>query len=189
MADRTSFDKLLKGSNYTIRKLADESVGWFRQEVARTRKLAFNRRKFLTDDAKFVAKRIEIGKLYMYQYSPKYMDTLPIWDEFPLVLPFSPTNNGFIGINLHYLPYRHRAWLLDRLLKTASLKNNRLRVSWEILSGISRVDVGEMATHRYIANNIVSPMRMIPIDDYAKAIMLPIQKWHGEDKNQMANFV
>ena len=54
--------------------------------------------------------------LYMYMYDPKLKATLPYYDRFPLVFPFSKTPDGFIGLNMHYLPYQLRMVLLDRLL-------------------------------------------------------------------------
>lgn len=183
MAEKNQFEKILRGSRYQISKLADQSNAWYRKEIGQLNKIKFNPRSFILGGDNY--KRVEIGKMYLYRYAPKYMDTLEIWDEYPLVLPFTPTENGFIGINFHYLPYKHRAWLLDRLLKTASLKNDRLRVSWQILNAVSRVNVGEMATHRYIASHITTPLRVVRIEDYGSAIMLPIAKFHGNNASYM----
>ena len=64
-----------------------------------------------------------------------------------------------------------------------------MRVSWEILNGFSRVDVGSWATHRYIMSNITTPLKLIKIEDYAKAILLPIAKFHGPDAKTVGHLV
>lgn len=185
----SQFDKIFKSGSYEIDRLAKESSGWFRQEVAKIRKTPINPKSFIVGDSGDIVKRIEIGKMYLFRYAPKYMDSLSVWDEYPLVLPFSGTPDGFIGINFHYLPYRPRAWILDKLTKNANTSTNKVRVSWEILNGFSRVDVGAWATHRYIMSNITTPLKLIKIEDYAKAILLPIAKFHGPDAKTVGHLV
>ena len=169
-------------SAHDLKQLALKGAGWFRGKVAELRKIRVPQRKFIVSESEDVTKNLMIGRVYLFQYKPKYMDTLPVWDEFPLVLPFQSTPNGFIGINLHYLPYRHRAWLLDRLtrMNPTATEKKKLRVSWQLLNGMSKVDVGKYATHQYLLNHISSPIRVIRIEDYAKMIMLPVQRFHGE---------
>ena len=169
-------------SAHDLKQLALKGAGWFRGKVSELRKIRVPQRKFIVSESEDVTKNLTIGRVYLFQYKPKYMDTLPVWDEFPLVLPFQSTPNGFIGINLHYLPYRHRAWLLDRLtrMNPTATEKKKLRVSWQLLSGMSKVDVGKYATHQYLLNHIASPIRVIRVEDYAKMIMLPVQRFHGE---------
>jgi hypothetical protein len=57
-----------------------------------------------------------VGKLNMFFYDPKFKKTLPYYDTFPLVLPIEKYSDGFLGINLHYLPIPLRIKLLDRLV-------------------------------------------------------------------------
>ncbi len=56
------------------------------------------------------------GKLNMFFYDPKWKKKLPYYDTFPLVLPLERYSDGFLGINLHYLPIPLRIRLLDRLV-------------------------------------------------------------------------
>ena len=44
------------------------------------------------------------GKLNMFIYDPKWKKKLPYYDTFPLVLPLETYPDGFLGINMHYLP-------------------------------------------------------------------------------------
>ena len=56
------------------------------------------------------------GRLNMFFYDPKFKKTLPYYDVFPLVLPLEIYSDGFLGINLHYLPIPLRIKLLDKLV-------------------------------------------------------------------------
>lgn len=171
---------------FDLKQLALKSTGWFRNKIGELRKQNIYGKKFIYGKDKDTTKRLQIGKVYLFQYDPKWKEKLPVWDEYPLVLPFCPTPKGFIGINLHYLPYAHRAWLLDQLTKSNPNKTDRvnMKVSWEILSGFSRVDVAQYATHHYLVNHIVSPIRVVHVEDYAQMIMLPVQKFRGEQAKQ-----
>ena len=76
----------------------------------------------------------------MFIYAPKFGKKLPYYDTFPLVLPIESYNDGFLGLNLHYLPIPLRIRLLDEL---SDFSNNTkfdestfLRVSYKKVKGI-----------------------------------------------------
>ena len=92
---------------------------------------------------------IEPGSMYTYYYSPKHKDTLQYYDVFPLVIPYRETENGFIGLNLHYLPPFYRIKLLDALMKYASndklnrntkLNANDKETMWKICDAIAKME-------------------------------------------------
>ena len=56
------------------------------------------------------------GKLNMFFYDPKHKKKLPYYDTFPLVLPIEKYPDGFLGINMHYLPIPLRIRLLLSLI-------------------------------------------------------------------------
>ena len=60
--------------------------------------------------------RPSAGRMSLFFYDPKFKKTLPYYDTFPLVLPLEKYDDGFLGINLHYLPIPLRIRLLDRLV-------------------------------------------------------------------------
>ena len=61
-----------------------------------------------------------IGKMYFYFYDPKTKDSMPYYDRFPLVIPIERYNDGFLGLNLHYIHPKYRMILLDKLSDTMS---------------------------------------------------------------------
>lgn len=180
------FSKL---GNFELRDMARKGRGWFRSKVAELRSVVVSPRKFITEED--VVRRLTVGRVYIYRYLPKHMATLPIWDEYPLVLPFRATETGFIGINLHYLPCAYRAMLLDKLTRMNPRVTDRKRmiVSWSILEKMSRINVGEMATHQYLLSHIATPIRLIRVEDYAKMILLPVQKFHGNQERHYNRLV
>lgn len=195
---RSTYQSILHNSTpYELKTLSKQGQGWFRQQIREIKKNRFNKYQFIINGRQDTVRRLEVGKLYFFEYVAKYggmgndvpiSQQLPVWDRYPLVLPFTTAPNGFVGINLHYLPIRVRAWLLDRLLGTANVPANKLRINWQILSGLSRIDVGQYATHRYLLNHITSPFRLVRIDDYANAIMLPFAGWYGKDRHLVNRF-
>ena len=82
------------------------------------------------------------GNMYLFMYDPKHKETLPYYDATPLVLPFRLVPNGFMGINLHYLPYLVRFRLLGELSKLATDKNitdkTKIELSWRLLNSSVR---------------------------------------------------
>ncbi len=194
---RNTYQSILHNSTpYELKTLAKQGQGWYRQQMRDIKKNRFNKYRFIIEGKQDTVRRLEVGKLYFFEYVAKYgglnndaapSQQLGVWDRYPLVLPFTTAPNGFIGINLHYLPTRYRAWLLDRLLGAANIPANKLRINWQILNAVSKMDIGKYATHRYLLNHITSPFRLVRIEDYANAIMLPFAGWYGNDR-RMVNY-
>ena len=185
---RLTYESILHNTApYDLKRLQKKSVGWYAEEIKRIKKNRYNKSNFIRMSHERT-KRLEIGKMYMFEYIAKHRDTLPVWDRYPLVLPFTTTENGFIGINLHYLPHKIRAWLLSRLLKHSNERTNKVQISWQLLTRLSRANVAEYATHRYLLTHITSPFRLVKIEDYPNAIMLPLAGWYGNDKKLVNRF-
>ena len=56
--------------------------------------------------------RTIIGRFYFFFYTPKGHETLPYWDHFPMVIPLQRYDDGFLGLNLHYIYPKDRLILL-----------------------------------------------------------------------------
>ena len=95
-----------------------KSTQWFRDKI---KEFGTPKSADLIRDGKRTSKPT-FGILNMFVYDPKLKDKLPYYDTFPLVLPIEEYNNGFLGINLHYLSVPMRIRLLDRLTETANNK-------------------------------------------------------------------
>ena len=84
----------------------NNSVNWFINNVHNLSQTGFKPMNFLGENASKQVTRFsinEIGKMVQFFYSPKHKDTLPVYDTFPLVLPFNFVNGRIYGLNIHYM--------------------------------------------------------------------------------------
>lgn len=127
-----------------------------------------------------------IGKMYCFFYDAKHKKTLPYWDKFPLIFPIEFYNDGFLGINLHYLPPVTRAKLMDALYRTASNKkfdsSTVLQISYSILKGSARYKAFRPCVKRYLATHVVSKFVFINPKDWDKCLLLPSERFQKKSK-------
>ena len=118
------------------------------------------------------------GKLNMFFYDPKHKKTLPYYDTFPLVLPLEVYTDGFLGINMHYLPIPLRIKLLDRLVdysnNTRFDETTRLVVDYNKLKSIRLI---RPTIHKYLSGYTKSQFRRIDADEFTIATLLPVQRF------------
>ena len=160
--------------------IVTKSRTWFRQQAALLKKEGIKPNRVFQNSGTVVG-NVKPGNLYMFFYDPKTKADLPYYDTFPLVFPFAKTENGFIGLNMHYLSYRFRVVLLDNLLKFKNTKgideNTRLRYSWTMIKGISKHRLAEHCVKSYLSDHLVTPMKMITPTDWTTAMMLPVESF------------
>ena len=119
------------------------------------------------------------GKLNMFLYDPKFKKTLPYYDTFPLVLPLETYNDGFLGINMHYLPIPLRVKLLDRLVDYTNSEKfeeatTRMVVDYNKLKSIRLI---RPTIHKYLSGYTKSQFRRIDADEWTIATLLPVQRF------------
>lgn len=169
------------------RNIYKKSSAWFEQQVLLLTKKRFTPQQILKERKNASSSRIVPGNLYAFLYEAKMKETLPYWDRFPLVFPFRAVQGGFYGLNLHYLPYRMRLQLMDKLLQ---FKNNdkfdestKLRYSWNLIGGVSKFKAAEPCVKHYLYEQVRSPFAKIESYDWATAMMLPVERFVGANKN------
>ena len=122
-----------------------------------------------------------IGKMYFYTYDPKYKAILPFYDMFPLVIPIHYYTNGFLGLNLHYLPPRIRAGFMDKLMNFAIYDDNdeikRVRVTYDIVSASKRFKEFKPCLKRYLYSNIASKILKVEAKEWETAVFLPVHQF------------
>jgi hypothetical protein len=125
----------------------------------------------------------------MFAYDPKGKATLPYYDRFPLVLPFRKTPDGFIGLNMHYLPYPLRITLLDNLLVFKNNSNidetTRIKYSWAFIDGVSKYAAAKPCVKQYLTGHVRSQFRKINSNDWATAMLLPVERFVGASKQEI----
>ena len=130
-----------------------------------------------------------IGKMYFYFYDPKTKDTMPYYDRFPLVIPIERYNDGFLGLNLHYIHPKHRMILLDKLSDTTSNDTyddkTKFKINYRYLSAASRIFEATPCIKRYLFTQIESRFLEITADEWDIAAMLPVETFVGATTNKV----
>lgn len=180
------FEDTFNKHQYNLKDAVMKSQSWFQQQSRALVKDRVQPSRLISASPEHNSTRITPGHLYLFQYDAKHQDTLPYWDMYPLVFPFSKLKDGFIGLNMHYLPYQFRVRLLDRLMMFQSNRlmneNTRLKYSWETISGVSRFKLAQPCVHRYLMNHVQSPFKRIDAKDWTTAMMLPVERFVGAQK-------
>ena len=153
-----------------------ESIKWFRdkaRELFRGRRMK-NREKIFDDDAltQKSSPKVEtpIGNMYMYFYDAKHKKTLPYYDGFPLILMLGPASNGFMGLNLHYLPPVLRAKILDAVLSRSG--------------GVPKKYLAPAQKH-YLFNHVKSKFALVDKPEWEIATFLPMADWKGTTSDKV----
>ena len=151
-----------------------KSTAWFRDKIAELGKPTATQ---LIRDGKR-ASRPFYGNLNMFFYDPKFKNKLPYYDRFPLVLPLERYSDGFLGINLHYLPIPLRVRLLDELMDfstdTNFDKKTKINTNYQRLKNVNLI---KPTLKRYLAGQVKSAFRKIDADEFTVATLLPVQRF------------
>lgn len=127
------------------------------------------------------AGRPQLGRMYFYAYDPKHKKTLPMYDRLPLIIPIEYYKDGWLGMNLHYLPVRMRYAFLKELMKIGgNPKLNdkaKLKLSYGLLKGAAKSRYFEPTIHRYLANHVRSNIKEVHSSDWSTVVFLPSAKW------------
>ena len=167
---RKIFDKVLD-----VKGDQKRSLNWYRGKV---KELVRGANPPEVMDGK-TRKRPSVGQMNFFIYDPKYKEELPYYDRFPLIFPIEFYDNGFLGINFHYLPLPVRARLLDKLTDFAS--NDKFDettrftgLNWKALSRIPEV---KPCVKRYLTSHVRSPFRVLTGEEVPIAIFLPVSRF------------
>jgi len=159
---------------------------WYRNEAE---KVDVTPTKLMRENQSKVVRGYEIGQMMLFNYDPKLKRKLPYYDTFPLVFPIEPRDNGFLGLNMHYLPLRQRAMLMDALytLRTDNRYNEStaLKISYQILKRSARYKLFRPCVKHYLNSHIKS--RRIKIDpvEWDMALFMPLQRFQKASSSQV----
>ena len=169
-------------SGLELDRYSMESLKWFTKKINNLKNpvaLANQIRKETNRNTQ----RFLIGGLYFFYYSAKWEDKLPYWDAFPLVMPLERYNDGFLGMNLHYLPPRIRAGFMDKLMNFAIYNEQdeikRIRVTYDIVSASKRFKEFRPCLKRYLYSNIASKILKVEANEWETAVFLPVHQFQN----------
>jgi hypothetical protein len=130
-----------------------------------------------------------LGKMYFYSYNPKHKETLPWYDTFPLVFPIQKYNDGFLGLNFHYLQPKDRAVLMDQLKMYANNtkmdETTRLQLTYNMLKGFTKIKRAKPTIHRYLSSKVKSKFVLVNADEWEIALFLPVERFKKASKKQV----
>ena len=185
----TSLVDIFEKNRYNLDDVSKKSRAWFQQQVLLMTRKRITPNRVIQSDPQQLRAQVFPGFLYMFAYDPKLKDTLPYYDQFPLVFPFRKVPGGFYGLNLHYLPYPLRVQLLDRLMTFANNdkmdETTKIKYSWNMIDGLSRYKLAQPCVKHYLNDHVRSPFRRIEANDWATAMMLPVERFQGATKEQV----
>ncbi len=160
--------------------IVGKSRVWFQQQALLLKKQGIISSKVYKNSGR-IATKMQPGNLYMFFYDPKHKETLAHYDRFPLVFPFERTENGFMGLNMHYLSYKLRVGVLDNLMRFKTTKGidekTRLRYSYSMLHGIAKFRLAQHCVKHYLNDHIMTQLKIIEPTDWMTAMMLPVESF------------
>lgn len=169
------------------------SQDWFRQKIKELGSaVPFDKAGLLKSTKDLQSSRIMPGTLVFFGYDPKYKETLPYYDRFPLSFIFNMDKLGMTGINFHYLPLPVRIKLFDKMWQIA--KNSKLptqqvmALNWNLLSNATKFPEVAPAVKRYLFGHVQTRFIKIPLEDWKTAIMLPNEMFAKQSARTVASY-
>lgn len=163
--------------------LSRDSMKWLEEKIKEIRRPA-QVAKDISRERSRQTFRLLKGRMYCYYYNPIGKKDLPYYDIFPMVILLEKYEDGFLGLNLHYLPYRYRLAFLRKLVDYASLDNDdnvtKLRITYDILQSSRRFKEFRPCIKKYLYSQIRSKMLTIQPNEWEIASFLPVHQFKGE---------
>jgi hypothetical protein len=161
-----------------------ESREWYRTAAGLRKNTSIN--TFLKEE-KRRKNNIKVGSMYMFVYDPKHKETLPYYDTVPLIFPFEARGDSFLGLNVHYLPPRLRAKLMDGLYEYSNNKKydetTKIKLSYQLLKSVSKLKYYKPCVKMYLKSHVKTSFVYIYPNEWDIALFLPMAKWQKQSGN------
>jgi len=173
-------------SNTAPEQTQEESLEWFRESVSEMSRGQFRKPSKILKEGQSVPSAV-IGRMYMFMYSAKTAEKLPYWDRFPLVIPFDFTNNGFYGLNLHYIAPRFRVLLLEELYTMVTNEemeeDAKFKLTYELIQSVTGLKYAKPCIKRYLTTHIRGSIKLVDPAHWSVVSMLPTAQFHKFNVN------
>ena len=160
--------------------LSTDAVSWMQDKIKEIRK-PVPIATAITKEKDRRTSVVRLGMMYCYYYDAKTKEDLPYWDRFPMILVLEKYEDGFLGLNLHYLPLKFRVAFLKKLTKYAQFNDEneiyRIRATYDILNATRRMAEFKPCLKRYLYSHIRSRILTIKPNEWDIATMLPLQQF------------
>ena len=170
-----------------------ESYKWLMQKIGTLRNPAVASARMTKETHRFVRpsdrQKFLMGGLYFFVYDPKGKAELPYYDTFPLVLVLERYPDGFLGLNLHYLPVKYRIAFLNKLMPLAVLDDSdeikRMRVTYDILDASRRYKAFRPCVKKYLYGHFRSKLLTVQPNEWDVATMIPVHQFKKAKPSQV----
>lgn len=188
-----TFENILKNANSKgiDNDKSKESINWFRSNIRKSTRSVSSNRLFKEEKGSLVNSwsSVGIGKVYFATYDPKHKKTLPYYDTFPVMIPIHKYNDGFLALNMHYLPPLLRAKLLDGLLentnKAKSDEKMKMKLDYGLLKSASQLKHFQPCIKRYLGKHFRSRFIRVAPENWVSAVFLPVENFQKASKNKV----
>jgi len=157
----------------------ENAISWYKSRINDLGKRAFSPQALMkTED--LLTRRLMPGQLYLFYYDPKFKETLPYYDTFPLVYPYTRTPDGFMGYNLHYLPPILRFKVMGTLMDIQRINDTdvkKMAYTYGVLNSKDLQKYYEPCIRRYLKAHVRSNFLRIPYDDWLSAAVMPTERF------------
>lgn len=125
-------------------------------------------------------RKLQLGRLYLWGYDPKFKKSLPVYDVLPLGILLSYNAKYFWMINIHYIPYLRRIQfmriIMEELKSGKKLKYKTIKKAW--MSAQIPMAYARLAFRCYLISHVKTNLKMFDYDNYAPVVknVLPIFK-------------
>ena len=164
----------------------DHSINWYRKMITG---FVANARTLESENIGKLVPRPVLGRVTFFFYDPKLKAVLPYYDKFPVIIPLNYYNDGFLGLNLHYLPEGARMAFFEELLGTqnnyyVSMRTymgyntgTRLTVGYPDLKNAANFEPYKVCIKRYLYSHVRSVFLDINPPNWHLAVSLPVQRF------------
>ena len=167
-------------------KFGGAGIKWMRDSIKALNELAdiSVEEKFIRDEKRMMTTRgfKREGQMFMFNYQPVTKIKLKYYDTFPVIFILKLERDGFLGINLHYLPPQLREKVFINLLTFTSggleTDYTRLILIYEKLMARPKFrHYIKPCIKKYLYKRIDSYMLRIPPEDWYIATFLPVSRF------------
>ena len=165
-----------------------ESREWFMKKAKVLK--GISREALMKEEPLSSSGRQIIGSMQMFFYDPKFKQTLPYYDRFPLAIIVKPAKGGFLGLNLHYLPPILRAQFLDVLMDNVTSKKSedaKFKLTTRLLAGTSSLEMYKPCIKHYLTTHVKSKFAEVKAPEWEIATFLPTAQFEKATKQKVYN--
>lgn len=156
-----------------------DATNWLRDQSYKVEPRKVDAQNIIRKNSVVAENRVRLGHLYLFKYDPKLREELPYYDVFPVIFIIKIMRGGFLGLNMHYLPFSYRAKLMDMLYDyvTGEEDMKKLKITYNVLSNTSKLRSYRPCLKHYLNNNVKSRFLHISPEEWEKALFLPLRKF------------